>query len=113
MLQAHHVDPFYRTRHWRFLRWVTFVIYGYRCRKCGKWGPRYHSMWERIHMQPHDYMSVDHVFARARGEKGKALQWKWWNLQPMHLFENEEKCTRFEDYRYGWIKRLYPIEDKP
>ena len=88
---------FYTTRRWRLLRGFMLWFYGRRCMRCG-------STYR---------VEVDHIIARARGEFGRAHQWMPRNLQILCHEHNQEKMTKFDDWRPLWARVLMPLRDTP
>jgi hypothetical protein len=88
---------FYMTLRWRLLRVFMLWLYGPRCMRCG-------STYR---------VEVDHIIARARGEFGRAHQWMPRNLQILCHKHNQEKMTKFDDWRPLWARVLMPVRDTP
>jgi hypothetical protein len=88
---------FYMTLRWRLLRGFMLWLYGRRCMRCGS---NYH-------------VEVDHIIARARGKFGRAHQWMPRNLQILCHEHNQEKMTKFDDWRPLWARVLMPVQDTP
>jgi 5-methylcytosine-specific restriction endonuclease McrA len=91
------VGDFYTTLRWRLLRGFMLWLYGRRCMRCG-------STYR---------VEVDHIIARARGEFGRGHQWMPRNLQVLCHEHNQEKMTKFDDWRPLWARVLMPVRDKP
>jgi 5-methylcytosine-specific restriction endonuclease McrA len=91
------VGDFYTTLRWRLLRGFMLWLYGRRCMRCG-------STYR---------VEVDHIIARARGEFGRAHQWMPRNLQILCHEHNQEKMTKFDDWRPLWARVLMPVRDTP
>jgi hypothetical protein len=91
------VGDFYTTLRWRLLRGFMLWLYGPRCMRCG-------STYR---------VEVDHIIARARGEFGRAHQWMPRNLQILCHQHNQEKMTKFDDWRPLWARVLMPVRDTP
>ena len=83
---------FYTTLRWRLLRDYMLWFYGRRCMRCG--------CTYRV--------EVDHIIARARGEFGRKYQWMPRNLQILCREHNQEKMTKFDDWRPLWARVLMP-----
>ena len=88
---------FYTTLRWRLLRGFMLWFYGRRCMRCG-------STYR---------VEVDHIIARARGEFGRKYQWMPRNLQILCHEHNQEKMTKFDDWRPLWARVLMPVQDTP
>jgi HNH endonuclease len=88
---------FYMTLRWRLLRGFMLWFYGPRCMRCG-------STYR---------VEVDHIIARARGEFGREYQWMPRNLQILCHEHNQEKMTKFDDWRPLWARVLMPVRDTP
>ena len=88
---------FYATLRWRLLRGFMLWFYGRRCMRCG-------STYR---------VEVDHIVARARGEFGREYQWMPRNLQILCREHNQEKMTKFDDWRPLWARVLMPVRDIP
>jgi hypothetical protein len=58
-------------------------------------------------------VEVDHIIARARGEFGRKYQWMPRNLQILCREHNQEKMTKFDDWRPLWARVLMPVRDIP
>jgi hypothetical protein len=86
---------FYTTLRWRLLRGFMLWFYGRRCMRCG-------SAYR---------VEVDHIIARARGEFGREYQWMPRNLQILCREHNQEKMTKFDDWRPLWARVLMPVRD--
>ena len=89
------VGDFYTTLRWRLLRGFMLWLYGRRCMRCG-------STYR---------VEVDHIIARARGEFGRGHQWMPRNLQILCHEHNQEKMTKFDDWRPLWARVLMPVRD--
>jgi len=88
---------FYTTLRWRLLRGFMLWFYGRRCMRCG-------STYR---------VEVDHIIARARGEFGREHPWMPRNLQILCREHNQEKMTKFDDWRPLWARVLMPVRDIP
>jgi 5-methylcytosine-specific restriction endonuclease McrA len=88
---------FYMTLRWRLLRGFMLWLYGPRCMRCG-------STYR---------VEVDHIIARSRGEFGRVYQWMPRNLQILCHEHNQEKMTKFDDWRPIWARVLMPVRDTP
>ena len=88
---------FYTTLRWRLLRSFMLWFYGRRCMRCG-------STYR---------VEVDHIIARARGDFGREYQWMPRNLQILCREHNQEKMTKFDDWRPLWARVLMPVRDIP
>jgi 5-methylcytosine-specific restriction endonuclease McrA len=88
---------FYTTLRWRLLRGFMLWFYGRRCMRCG-------STYR---------VEIDHIVARARGEFGREYQWMPRNLQVLCREHNQEKMTKFDDWRPLWARVLMPVRDTP
>src|SRR5215471_19885540 len=86
---------FYTTLRWRLLRGFMLWFYGRRCMRCG-------STYR---------VEVDHIIARARGDFGREYQWMPRNLQILCREHNQEKMTKFDDWRPLWARVLMPVRD--
>jgi HNH endonuclease len=86
---------FYTTLRWRLLRGFMLWFYGRRCMRCG-------STYR---------VEVDHIIARARGDFGREYQWMPRNLQVLCREHNQEKMTKFDDWRPLWARVLMPVRD--
>ena len=86
---------FYTTLRWRLLRGFMLWFYGRRCMRCGS---------------PYR-VEVDHIIARARGDFGREYQWMPRNLQILCREHNQEKMTKFDDWRPLWVRVLMPVRD--
>ena len=86
---------FYTTLRWRLLRGFMLWFYGRRCMRCG-------STYR---------VEVDHIVARARGDFGREYQWMPRNLQILCREHNQEKMTKFDDWRPPWARVLMPVRD--
>jgi hypothetical protein len=86
---------FYTTLRWRLLRGFMLWFYGRRCMRCG-------SAYR---------VEVDHIIARARGDFGREYQWMPRNLQILCREHNQEKMTKFDDWRPLWARVLMPVRD--
>jgi HNH endonuclease len=91
------VGDFYTTLRWRLLRGFMLWVYGRRCMRCG-------STYR---------VEVDHIIARAQGKFGRAHQWMPRNLQILCHEHNQEKMTKFDDWRPLWARILMPVRDTP
>ena len=91
------VGDFYTTLRWRLLRGFMLWFYGRRCMRCGS----------------SHRVEVDHIIARARGEFGRKYQWMPRNLQILCREHNQEKMTKFDDWRPFWARVLMPVRDTP
>src|SRR5215467_1647017 len=56
-------------------------------------------------------VEVDHIIARARGDFGREYQWMPRNLQILCREHNQEKMTKFDDWRPLWARVLMPVRD--